>query len=126
MQILETDVLIAGGGPAGLSAAIAARQQGLRVLVADLSRPPIDKACGEGLMPDSLAALAQLGVSLEDAETGIFRGIRFLGQSNSVEALFPNGIGRGIRRTLLHSALVKRAEEAGASLCWNTRVEAKN
>ena len=126
MSRLETDVLIAGGGPAGLSAAIAARQHGLRVVVADLSRPPIDKACGEGLMPDSLAALAQLGVSLDQAETGIFRGIRFLGQGNSVEALFPNGIGRGIRRTLLHAALIERATEAGASLRWNTRVEIRN
>ena len=126
MHILETDVLIAGGGPAGLSAAIAAQQQGLRVLVADFSRPPIDKACGEGLMPDSLAALAQLGVSLKDADTGIFRGVRFLGHDSSVEALFPNGIGRGIRRTLLHGALVQRAMEAGASLCWNTRVETRN
>ena len=124
-MLTETDVLIAGGGPAGLAAAIAARQQGLRVLMADVSRPPIDKACGEGLMPDSLTALAQLGVSLENEETGIFRGIRFVGPSDSVEALFPNGIGRGIRRTLLHDALIRRATEAGASLCWNTRVETR-
>ena len=123
---METDVLIAGGGPAGLSAAIAARQQGLRVLVADVSRPPIDKACGEGLMPDSLAALAELGVSLEDEDTGVFRGIRFLSDNNSVEALFPKGIGRGIRRTHLHIALIRRATEAGASLSWSTRVETRN
>jgi len=38
---------VIGGGPAGLAAAIAARQQGLRVLVAEGARPPIDKACGE-------------------------------------------------------------------------------
>jgi menaquinone-9 beta-reductase len=126
MPVFETDVLIAGGGPAGLAAAIAARQQGLRVVVADLSRPPIDKACGEGLMPDSLAALAQLGVSLDNAETGVFRGIRFLGQDKSVEALFPNGIGLGIRRTLLHSALIQRATELGASLRWSTPVETRN
>jgi menaquinone-9 beta-reductase len=126
MHALETDVLIAGSGPAGLAAAIAARQQGLQVVVADLSRPPIDKACGEGLMPDSLAALAQLGVSLEDAETGVFCGIRFLGRDKSVEALFPNGIGLGIRRTLLHSALIQRATELGASLRWSTPVETRN
>jgi flavin-dependent dehydrogenase len=45
---LETDVFIIGGGPAGLAAAIAAREKGCKVAVADCTRPPIDKACGEG------------------------------------------------------------------------------
>jgi flavin-dependent dehydrogenase len=118
-----TDVLIVGGGPAGLSAAIAASQQGLKVLVADVAQPPIDKACGEGLMPDSLRALAGLGVTLDRMETGVFRGIRFLGSDNSVEALFPNGMGLGIRRTLLHKALIDRARTAGVAMCWGTRVD---
>ena len=51
--MIRCDVLIAGGGPAGLAAAIALRQKGLDVLVADALCPPIDKACGEGLMPDA-------------------------------------------------------------------------
>ena len=123
MNNIETDVLIAGGGPAGLAAAIAAGRQGLRVLVADLAKPPIDKACGEGLMPDSLQALAQLGITLDGADTAIFRGIRFLGANSSVEALFPNGIGRGIRRTLLHQLLLQRATEVGVQFAWETRVE---
>lgn len=126
MNKYETDVLIAGGGPAGLSAAIAAKQQGLRVLVADAAKPPIDKACGEGLMPDSLAALSKLGLALDALDTGTFRGIRFIGRHESVEALFPTGIGRGIRRTLLHSALIDRAAELGATLLWQTRVGTQN
>jgi anaerobic glycerol-3-phosphate dehydrogenase len=51
------DALIVGGGPAGLASAIALRQKGLDVLVADALRPPIDKACGEGLMPPRSTAL---------------------------------------------------------------------
>src|ERR1700736_4916012 len=58
------DVCIAGGGPAGLACAIAAALRGLRVQVIDGMRPPIDKACGEGLMPDTLAALARLGIRM--------------------------------------------------------------
>ena len=62
MTQYDTDVLIAGGGPAGLASAINARQQGLSVIVAEPRDNPIDKACGEGLMPGGLAALAALGV----------------------------------------------------------------
>jgi flavin-dependent dehydrogenase len=123
MRHLQTDVLVVGGGPAGLSAAIAARQHGFEVMVADLARPPIDKACGEGLMPDSLAALARLGVTLDGLSTAVFRGIRFIGNGQTVSAEFPNGIGLGIRRTLLHSALIDRAEQAGVVMRWGTRVE---
>jgi flavin-dependent dehydrogenase len=122
MSNYDTDVLIVGGGPAGLSAAIAAGQIGLQALVVDIAKPPIDKACGEGLMPDSLKVLSVLGVSLDDAETGSFSGIRFVGLKDVVEARFPDGIGRGIRRTLLHKFLIDRATATGASLLWETRV----
>ena len=60
----ETDVFVVGGGPAGLASAIAARRNGFDVVIADSARPPIDKACGEGLMPDGVAALRRIGVEL--------------------------------------------------------------
>ena len=85
-KVFDTDVFVVGGGPAGLAAAIASAQRGLRVIVADRAQPPIDKACGEGLMPDSLDVLARLGVSLEGCETGTFHGIKFLGPGSSVAA----------------------------------------
>ena len=49
----STDVLVIGGGPAGLATAIAARMKGFDVTVVDGAKPPIDKACGEGLMPST-------------------------------------------------------------------------
>ena len=60
---LTTDVLVVGGGPAGLAAAIAARKKGFSVVVVDGAKPPIDKACGEGLLPGTLAALRELGIT---------------------------------------------------------------
>jgi menaquinone-9 beta-reductase len=119
----DTDVLIIGGGPAGLSTAIAGRQHGLRALVVDIAEPPIDKACGEGLMPDSLETLAELGVTLAGIETGEFHGVRFIGPGASVAARFPTGVGLGIRRTLLHEELIRRAEAVGAILLWGMQVE---
>jgi flavin-dependent dehydrogenase len=59
--MLETDVFVLGGGPAGLAAAIAVRQAGLGVTLADAEHPPIDKACGEGLMPEAITTLSALG-----------------------------------------------------------------
>ena len=118
-----TDVLIVGGGPAGLAAAIALRQRGAAVTVADAMKPPIDKACGEGLMPDSLHELARLGVELTPADGAAFRGIRFVHGDDVATAEFPAGVGIGLRRQSLHSRLVARAEEAGVSLRWQSPVQ---
>jgi flavin-dependent dehydrogenase len=118
----HTEVFVVGGGPAGLAAAIAARQQGLEVTVADGAQPPIDKACGEGLMPDTLAALAELGMVIQPKEGRSFRGIRFLEGNSVVQADFPHGAGLGLRRTVLHQKMVKRATACGVRLLWSTPV----
>ena len=108
MTQYDTDLLIAGGGPAGLASAINARQQGLSVIVAEPRDSPIDKACGEGLMPGGLAELASLGV---DPAGMPLRGIAYLNERRQAEAPFRGGPGRGVRRTTLHAALASRAKE---------------
>jgi flavin-dependent dehydrogenase len=118
----EADVCVIGGGPAGLAAAIAASQKGFRVTVADGVRPPIDKPCGEGLMPDALATLRTLGVSIGAEDGCAFRGIRFVEGNSVVEANFPDGPGLGIRRTVLHEKMVERAAALGIQFLWNTPV----
>ncbi len=125
----ETDVFIAGAGPAGIACAIAAALRGLSVQVADGMKPPIDKACGEGLMPDTLAALTELGVDVASAPSAPLHGIRFLGTPNalgistSTEALFPAGKGRGIKRPILHRLLYDRALQLGVRFHWETVVQ---
>jgi menaquinone-9 beta-reductase len=115
------DVFVIGGGPAGLAAAIAARQRGFTVTVADCARPPIDKACGEGMMPDGVAAARVLGVNVEEAGQP-FPGIRFCEGAESVQARFPHGQGFGLRRTALHQLLLDRASDAGVQMHWGERV----
>jgi menaquinone-9 beta-reductase len=120
--IYDTEVFIAGGGPAGLAAAIAARQKGFEVTLVDCAQPPIDKACGEGIMPDGLTALGLLGISLSPLSAFPFRGIRFVNENHMVEAIFPHGHGYGIRRTRLHEILVTRASELSVSMHWGSRI----
>jgi flavin-dependent dehydrogenase len=116
------DVFVIGGGPAGLAAAIAARQRGFEVTVADAAAPPIDKACGEGIMPDVLAAARKLGLELDIPEAQPFRGILFSDSDAQVRSLFPQGHGVGLRRTLLHGMMVDRAQALGVRLRWGARV----
>ncbi|PYU50448.1 MAG: monooxygenase [Acidobacteria bacterium] len=117
-----TGVLVIGGGPAGLAAAIAARMEGFTVTVADGAKPPIDKACGEGLMPGTMAALRQLGVAIRPHDGLVFRGVRFVDAETSVEANFSGASGFGVRRTVLHQRMIDRAQKCGVRLLWNTPV----
>jgi flavin-dependent dehydrogenase len=119
---VDTDVFIIGGGPAGLAAAIAARQRGFDVTLADSAIPPIDKPCGEGLMPDGVLALADLGINIPPQDSYPFRGIRFLSSGVKVDASFPTEHGIGIRRTKLHRLMSERAAAAGVKLLWQTVV----
>ena len=116
------DVVVAGGGPAGLATAIAVRRRGLSVVVVDSATPPIDKACGEGLMPDGIESLRELGIVVPPEEYFAFRGIRFLSGGKKAEALFPHGYAFGMRRTALHRVLTEHADACGVSMLWQTSV----
>jgi len=119
----STDVFVIGGGPAGLAAAIAARQQGFQVMLADGGQPPIDKACGEGLMPDGVAALQRLGISITKEDSYPLLGVRFLSNGIVADAPFPAmGRGLGVRRTTLHAIMVERVCNFGVDLLWKTAV----
>jgi len=124
LKVVETtEVLIVGGGPAGLAAAIALGQRGIECTVVEARSTPIDKACGEGLMPDSRESLAQLGVSLGEQDGYLFHGIRFENAMHHVDARFPHGAGIGVRRPHLHGLLTARAEQTGARLFWNSHIQ---
>ena len=125
------DVFIVGGGPAGLTAAITLRQRGVHVLLADAQVPPIDKACGEGIMPDSRRELAHLGVDLASSHGTPFRGIRFCDELSTASANFTAGSfsgsdfpgeGIGLRRLVLHGLFVDRARDLGVRMRWGVPV----
>ena len=102
------NLIIVGGGPAGLSAAIMAAQKGWSPLVIEQKKGIIDKACGEGLMPAAVDILNDLDVTPKHAH--IFRGIRYIQGDQCAEGLFRKGTGLGVRRIALHEALMERAQ----------------
>lgn len=118
----SVDVFVVGGGPAGLVAAIAARQNGLSVMVADGADHPIDKPCGEGLMPETQVALAKLNIHIPREAGFRFRGVRFVQNDTRASAEYPTGEGIGIRRTVLHDLLVAEATGSGVEVLWKTPV----
>jgi flavin-dependent dehydrogenase len=107
------DLLICGGGPAGLVTALHARRAGLEVTVVEPRQAPIDKACGEGLMPPAVQELGELGVTPGGRS---IRGICYRQGRRRAVADFRDGTGLGVRRTALHAALYERAVAAGVEM----------
>lgn len=104
------DVLVAGGGPVGLATAIRCALAGLSVTIAEPRTAPVDKACGEGVMPAAVRRLAALGVTPDGHP---LRGIRYVDATHQADARFTRGNGLGVRRTVLHAALGARASALG-------------
>jgi len=57
------DLVVAGAGPAGAAASLAAARSGLDVVCIDRARFPRDKTCGDGLTTQALRDLEHLGLT---------------------------------------------------------------
>ncbi len=113
MSGLEPEVVVIGGGPAGLASAIALARQNLQVGVLEPQPYPIGKPCGEGIMPTGLQQLDELGVLpfLQEAPHCAFPGITYVSAGGEVaSASFQEGPGWGVERQVLSQALLQAAQ----------------
>ena len=125
----QYDVLIAGGGPAGTSAAIHLALRGARVLLAEQKRFPRPKLCGEFISPECWKHFARLGVLEEMRGAGgrevretVFYSLR--GRSVAVPSVwFGDGMARGgqsvalgLSRAEMDDLLLRRARAAGVEV----------
>jgi flavin-dependent dehydrogenase len=111
---LKYDVVIVGASVAGASAALALAPEGCRILLLDEAVFPRDKPCGEGIMPQGVGILAELGLATEILASGgtKFRGIRYRNRQGIwAQADFPpSSFGIAIRRWHLDHLLLRKAK----------------
>lgn len=101
------DAIVVGGGVAGSVTARELGRRGLRVALLEKARLPRPKACGEGLLPHGVAALAEMGL---DFPAPRVRGLRYVSPSGHVaEADFPFGHGIVVRRDRFDEFLFRAA-----------------
>ncbi|NNC12649.1 FAD-dependent monooxygenase [Planctomonas sp. JC2975] len=106
----DTQLAIVGGGPIGLVTALLAANAGLEPVIIEPRATPIDKACGEGLMPGAWRMLHELGLDPSGAE---LHGIAYVQGRSRAEHRFRDGCGRGVERTVLHATIAARVAERG-------------
>lgn len=119
------DLIVIGGGSAGMAAAIRGAALGLKVTVFDAAGEDFDKPCGEGLMPPAVTALELLGV--KGFESRPFRGITYVNEAGQkIHATFAgDGVGVGVRRRVLRMALWSRARDLGVEIIHRRAAEVR-
>jgi flavin-dependent dehydrogenase len=131
MKVLETDVLVIGGGPAGSSAAIVLAERGHRVVQLEKARHPRFHI-GESLLPANLPLFERLGVAGQVDAIGMQKwGAEFVspwhgGRGETFD--FSEGWNKSlpfayqVRRSEFDEILIRRAAQQGAEVIEGCRV----
>jgi flavin-dependent dehydrogenase len=131
--MIDADVLVVGGGPAGSSVGFTLAKAGVDVAIVDRAHFPRPKPCAEYLSPEASRILSDMGV-LERVETSgaaALAGIRVRAPSGDVIAgdfVAKHGFrafrdrGLSVRREVLDAMLLDAARSAGARVMEGVRV----
>ena len=121
------DVVIAGAGPAGTSAAIQLAMTGARVLLIEEKKFPRAKLCGEFISPECLTHFKRLGVMDQMSAAGgaaVSETVFYSRRGNSVavpsEWFKPGTQALGLSRSEMDHQLLQRAKSAGVVVLEET------
>ena len=114
--LYDADVLIIGGGLAGLTAGIHLAQAHLRVLLLEKQGYPHHKVCGEYISNEVLPYLSFLGVSVDELKPArIHRFLMSTVSGKTIESDLPVG-GFGISRYTFDQFLANKACASGVDM----------
>ena len=117
------DVVIIGGGLAGLASAILLARRQYKVLLLEKESYPKHKVCGEYISMESKPFLQSLGIPVDDMHLPVINKLQVTDtRGNEINTQLPQG-GFGISRYTLDAMLAQLAENAGATLLTKTRAE---
>jgi menaquinone-9 beta-reductase len=125
---LAYDVIIAGGGPAGSSAAIHLAQKGLQILLVEQKQFPRPKLCGEFISPECIDHFRNLGVAermLSCNPTSLTETVFYSRHGHHVSVpsgWFGSGSALGLSRAQMDNNLLRRAESLGVEVLENATV----
>jgi flavin-dependent dehydrogenase len=118
----DYDVIIAGAGPAGSSAAIHLATNGLRVLLVEQKKFPRAKLCGEFISPECQDHFGKLGVTrsiLCSDPASITETVFYSNRGHHVgvpSSWFGERMALGLSRAVMDDVLMRRAAAVGAEV----------
>jgi flavin-dependent dehydrogenase len=117
------DVLILGGGLAGLTASLDLARRGYRVLVIEKKEYPFHRVCGEYVSNETRPYLAALGLDLDALGVADIRRFQFTSPSGRVLETDLDLGGFGLSRYQFDFALYQLAAKAGVEFWLGKTVE---
>lgn len=119
MNIMKSDILIIGGGLAGLTTAILLQKNGYQVRLIEKKKYPFHRVCGEYISNEVLPFLKSLDIGMDTLETSHINRLAVTSVSGKIlNANLALG-GFGISRYILDNLLFKQAEKLGVEFIFD-------